>query len=51
MGGGESGVMCCIFREIVDLHADTIVLVDFLHVLGSIEGGFISEPNAWSLLP
>ena len=27
------------------LHADSIVLVDFLHVLGSIEGRFISAPN------
>ena len=29
------------------LHADSIVLVDFLHVLGSIERGFISSPNAF----
>ena len=27
------------------LHADSIVLVDFLHVLGSIEGRFISATN------
>ena len=27
------------------LHADSIVLVDFLHVLGYIEGRFISAPN------
>ena len=29
------------------LHADFIVLVDFLHVLGSIEGRFISTPNTF----
>ena len=29
------------------LHADFIVLVDFLHVLGSIEGRFISVPNTF----
>ena len=29
------------------LHADSIVLVDFLHVLESIEGQFISEPNSF----
>ena len=29
------------------MHADSVVLVDFLHVLGSIEGGFISLPNAF----
>ena len=29
------------------VHADSIVLVDFLHVLGSIEGGFISSPNSF----
>ena len=28
-------------------HADSIVMVDFLHVLGSIEGVFISLPNAF----
>ena len=27
------------------LNADFNVLVEFLHVLGSIEGGFISAPN------
>ena len=27
------------------LHADSIVLVDFLHVLRSIEGRFVSAPN------
>ena len=27
------------------LHADSIVLVDFLHVLRSFEGRFISVPN------
>ena len=27
------------------LHADSIVLVNFLHVLGSIEARFISAPN------
>ena len=29
------------------LHADSIVLVNFLHVLGSIEGRFVSAPNAF----
>ena len=29
------------------LHADFIVLVDFLHVLGSIEGRFVSAPNTF----
>ena len=29
------------------LHADFIVLVDFLHVLGSIEARFISAPNTF----
>ena len=29
------------------LHADSIVLVNFLHVLGSIEGRFISLPYAF----
>ena len=29
------------------LHADSVVLVYFLHVLGSIEGGFISSPNGF----
>ena len=29
------------------LHADFIVLVDILHVLGSIEVRFISAPNAF----
>ena len=34
------------FKELrFGLHADYVVLVDFLHVLGSIEGGFISSPN------
>ena len=32
------------------MHADSIALVDFLHVLGSIEGGFISSPNAFKCL-
>ena len=32
------------------LHADSVVLLDFLHVLGSIEGGFISLPNAFKRL-
>ena len=32
------------------LHADFIVLVDFLHVLGSIEGRFISAPNMFKRL-
>ena len=29
------------------LHADFIVVVDFLHVLGSIQGRFISAPNTF----
>ena len=29
------------------MHADSVALVDFLHVLGSIECGFISSPNAF----
>ena len=29
------------------LHAYFIVLVDFLHVLGSIEGRFVSAPNVF----
>ena len=29
------------------LHADLIVRVDFLHVLGSIEGRFISVPDTF----
>ena len=42
------------FKELrFGLHGDSILLVDFLHVLGSIEGGFIScqmvQTNAWSL--
>ena len=36
------------FKELrFRLHADSIILVDFLHVLGSIEGGFISPLNAF----
>ena len=36
------------FKELkFGLHADSVVLVDFLHVLGSIEGGFISSTNAF----
>ena len=36
------------FKELrFGLHADSIILVDFLHVLGSIEGGFISSPNVF----
>ena len=36
------------FKELrFGLHADSIVQMDFLHVLGSIEGGFISLPNAF----
>ena len=29
------------------MHADSVVPVDFLHVLGSIEGGFTSLPNTF----
>ena len=29
------------------LHADSIILMNFLHVPGSIEGGFISLPNVF----
>ena len=36
------------FKELrFGLHADSIVLVDFLHVLGSIKGKFISAPDAF----
>ena len=36
------------FKELrFGLHADSIILMDFLHVPGSIEGGFISSPNAF----
>ena len=36
------------FKELrFGLHADSIILMDFLHVPGSIEGGFISLPNAF----
>ena len=36
------------FKELrFDLHADSVVLVDFLHVLGSIEDEFISSPNVF----
>ena len=36
------------FKELrFGLHADFIILMDFLHVLGSIEGGIISSPNAF----
>ena len=36
------------FKELrFGLHADSIVLVDFLYVLGSIEGGFISSIDAF----
>ena len=36
------------FKELrFGLHADSIVQVDFLHVLGSIERGFISLPNVF----
>ena len=34
-----------------DLHADFIVLVDFLHALGSIEGRFFLAPNAFEQTP
>ena len=38
--------LCCKeFR--FGLHADSVVLVDFLHVLGSIEGRFVSAPDAF----
>ena len=34
------------FKELrFGLHADFIAQVDFLYVLGSIEGGFTSLPN------
>ena len=34
------------FKELrFGLHADSVVLVDFLHVLRSTEGGFISSPD------
>ena len=32
---------------LLEPHADSIILMDFLHVPGSIEGGFISLPNAF----
>ena len=36
------------FKELrFGLHEDSIILVDFLHVPGSIEGGFISLPNVF----
>ena len=36
------------FKELrFGLHADSIILMDSLHVPGSIEGGFISSPNAF----
>ena len=36
------------FKEFkFDMHEDCIVLVDFLHVLRSTEGRFISAPNAF----
>ena len=35
----------CFKEFIFGLRADSIVLVDFLHALGSIEGRFISAPN------
>ena len=37
------------FKELrLGLHADSVVMmVDFLHALGSIDGGFISSPNAF----
>ena len=36
------------FKELrFGLHAVSIILMDFLHVPGSIEGGFISSPNAF----
>ena len=36
------------FQELrFGLHADSIILVNLLHVLGSIESRFISSPNAF----
>ena len=36
------------FKELgFGLHADSIILMNFLHVPGSIEGGFISSPNVF----
>ena len=36
------------FKELrFGVHADSIVLVDFLHVPGSVEGEFISSLNAF----
>ena len=36
------------FKELrFGLHVDSIILMNFLHVPGSIEGGFISSPNAF----
>ena len=36
------------FKELrFGLPADSMLLVDFLQVLGSIEGGFISSPNGF----
>ena len=36
------------FKELrFGLHADSIILMDFLHILGSIEGECISSPNAF----
>ena len=36
------------FKELrFGLHADSIILVDFLYVSGFVEGGFISSPNAF----
>ena len=36
------------FKELrFSLHAHSIILMNFLHVPGSIEGGFISSPNAF----
>ena len=32
------------------LHADSVVLVDFLHVLRSVEVRFISAPNPFKLM-
>ena len=37
----------CLKEFIFGLHADSIVLVGFLHALESIEGRFISEPDAF----
>ena len=46
VGCGDYPNFC--FKELrFALHADSVVMVDFLHVLGSIEGGFISLPNAF----